>query len=164
MHCFRFTSLLASICLVLALIAELDVCTFVDQPVTQAQIEEKLRTKGIPDEDAKLYAAKLLRLKFTTPRQLAALTEPKLEKLEFAMGHQAVTLEAFTEWIKGLSSIVTGAAIHSYASSLLVTLPFTIYSLSIPCLIPLSNCTVFSLSIHYLFPVYSLSRQCLVSV
>jgi hypothetical protein len=164
MHCFRFTSLLASICLVLALIAELAVCTFVDQPVTQAQIEEKLRAKGISDEDAKLYAAKLLRLKFTTPRQLAALTEPKLEKLEFAMGHQAVTLEAFTEWIKGLSSIVTGAAIHSYASSLLVTLPFTIYSLSIPCLIPLSNCTVFSLSIHYLFPVYSLSRQCLVSV
>jgi hypothetical protein len=144
MHCFRFASLLASICPVLALIAELDVCTFVDQPVTQAQIEEKLRAKGISDGDAKLYAAKLLRLKFTTPRQLAALTEPKLEKLEFAMGHQAVTLEAFTEWLAGLSSIATGVRIITPCHSTLHYL-FTVYSRS--------NCTVFSLFIHYRFPV-----------
>jgi hypothetical protein len=156
MHCFRFTSLLA-ICLVLAVtVAELDVCSFADQPVTQEQIVEKLRTKGISDDDAKLYAAKFLRAKFTTPRQLAALTKPELKELEVAMGHQAVTLEAFTEWIKGLSSIVTGAAIHSYAASLLVTLPFTVYSRSIHCLI--------ALSFHCAFTIYSLSIPCLVRV
>jgi hypothetical protein len=79
-----------------------------DEPVQDADVVNRLVKKGISANDAESYAAKLSKAKFTTPRKLAALTEPKLEKLEFAMGHQAVTLQSFQEWNQELSSTATG--------------------------------------------------------
>jgi hypothetical protein len=127
LHANCFHLLLVSICFYLTLghfsfknwvaltVANLDARSFADQPVTQEQIEERLRTKGISEEDAKLYAAKLQGAKFATPRQLASLTKPELRELEFALGHQAVALEAFTEWMKEFSSTARGAVIRSIA-------------------------------------------------
>jgi hypothetical protein len=68
-----------------------------------------LETKGISPETATMYATKILAAEFTTLRMLATLTKEELEKLEFALGHQAVVIQTFQEQSEELSSAVSGS-------------------------------------------------------
>jgi hypothetical protein len=72
------------------------------------EIIDRLKKKRISSEDANNYATGLMDVKYNTLRKLATLTEPKLEKLEFAWGDQCVAIEAFQEWSQEFSSTATG--------------------------------------------------------
>jgi hypothetical protein len=77
---------------------------FPDQSVRVEDIASRLRAKSIPAQLARIYAEKLLKDAFGTPRMLAAVRKPDLIDMGFAPGHQAVTIETFEEWVKGLTS------------------------------------------------------------